>query len=288
MRKKHLILALVSMVCLVGWWSPPAHAAEEGGSIGVEGRIGAAPPTVGASISFPSNGQVFTSIPITVTGICSGDVLVKVFKNNVFGGSAQCTNGNFQITIDLFSGRNELIARVYDALDQAGPDSNTVVVTFNDSRGGTVNRPTLTSNFAKRGADPNKTLTWPIILSGGVGPYAVSVDWGDGKPADLFTLNFAGTFDISHVYERPGSYNLVVRVSDSNDNVAFLQLVAIANGSSTQADEEDVTSNTIIIYRLLWWPLLLVIPLLVLAFWLGSRYRVRSLRRQLEREQRLM
>ncbi len=59
-----------------------------------------------------------------MSGICPGDLLVKIFKNNVFAGSVQCKNGSYSIVIDLFSGQNELVARVYDALDQPGPDSN--------------------------------------------------------------------------------------------------------------------------------------------------------------------
>lgn len=282
-----LILAVVVLCLFFGALSTRSQAAEESGSVGLEGTIATAPPTVGATITVPRNGQVFTEIPITVSGICTGDVLIKLFKNNVFGGSAQCTNGSYSLTIDLFSGTNELVARVYDALDQAGPDSNTVTVTFNDSRGGSISRPTLTSNYAKRGANPNETLIWPIILSGGDGPYAISVDWGDGKTSDLFTQTFAGTFDISHVYDRPGVYNIVIRAGDSNDSVAFLQLVGIANGPLTQDGEEDIASNTIIINKILWQPLLFILPLLVVCFWLGMRYSINALRRKMEAQQRL-
>jgi hypothetical protein len=56
--------------------------------------------------------------------------LVKIFKNNVFGGSVQCDRGNFSLQSDLFVGTNELVARVFDELDQPGPDSNIVTVTF--------------------------------------------------------------------------------------------------------------------------------------------------------------
>src|SRR3989344_4823042 len=89
-------------------------AAEESGSVGLEGRISAPPPTTPAVISFPTNGAVIRDLPVTVTGICQDGLLVKLFKNNVFAGSAQCVNGGFSIQIDLFSGLNELVARVYD------------------------------------------------------------------------------------------------------------------------------------------------------------------------------
>lgn len=281
--KNSYILIISALVCctLFGLLTTRTRAAEDTDSVGLEATITSAPPTQAATITVPRDGQVFTEIPITVSGLCSGDLLVKLFKNNVFGGSVQCKDGSYSLTVDLFSGKNDLVARVYDALDQAGPDSNIVGVTFNDSRGGSVSRPTLTSNYAKRGANPGETLTWPIILSGGTGPYAVSVDWGDGKPSDLFTQAFPGTFDITHIYDQPGVYNIVIRASDSNDSVAFLQLVGIANGPIIQ-DGKEVVSNTIIVTKVLWWPLFLMLPLLVVAFWLGRRHAIQELRRKFQ------
>lgn len=259
----------------------PAHAQEEQGSIGVEGRIPGDAPTQAATISVPVNGQVFTEIPITVSGLCPADTLVKLFKNNVFGGSDQCRNGSFSITTDLFNGQNELIVRVYDALDQAGPDSNLVTVTYNDPSGRAApNRPSLTSNFAKRGANPGQALAWPIILSGGTGPYAISVDWGDGKPADLFTEEFAGTFEVEHIYDNPGAYTIIVRASDANGNVAFLQLVGIGNGALAQDSAGD-TAAFVERTKVIWQPFLVIVPLLFVAFWLGKRYQLKLLRKQL-------
>ncbi len=52
----------------------------QNGSVGIEGRLSAPPPTVGATISVPTNGQGFNTLPITVSGICPNDLLVKVFK----------------------------------------------------------------------------------------------------------------------------------------------------------------------------------------------------------------
>jgi hypothetical protein len=267
---------------------PPVNP--QGGAIGMQGSISAPPPTTGATISVPSNGQVFRDLPITVSGICPTGLLVKLFKNNIFSGSAECTNGTYSIETDLFIGTNELVARVFDALDQPGPDSNVVTVTFEDARSGAVSRPSLSSNFAKRGANPGQTLRWPIILSGGQGPFAVSVDWGDGTAPDLFTREFPGTFDIEHIYERAGVYNIVVKVVDANGNSAFLQLVGVGNGPLSQVDAPGEgaagTGDGQVITRVLWQPAALLIPLLISTFWLGKRYELRSLRNKIERGER--
>lgn len=261
------------------------------GSVGMEGKISSPPPTRGATISVPANGQTFTQLPVTVRGICPDDVLVKLFKNNVFAGSVQCRGGSYSLVIDLFSGSNELVARVYDALDQAGPDSNKVSLTFNDTRPGTAPRPTLTSNYAKLGANAGKQLVWPIVLSGGSGPYAVSIDWGDGSQADLMSLSFAGPFDIKHTYKSPGAYNVIVKVTDRDGASAYLQLAGIANGALSQdeqaaaaeSDQEASSSQKTVI---LWQPAAIMLPMMLATFWLGRKYQFKHLKKKVARGER--
>lgn len=260
-----------------------AQSQSDSGSIGLEGTIPSPPPSRGATITIPTNGQVFTQIPITVQGLCPGDVLVKVFKNNVFAGADQCQNGSYSITTDLFSGRNELVARVYDALDQAGPDSNKPTVIFNDAQFEAFGpRIALSSDFAKRGVDPGKKLEWPIILSGGQGPYAVSVDWGDGSEQTLISRDNPGSFTIDHVYQSPGFYNILIKATDRNGQTAYLQLVGVSNGPIAQTASTDGNLQRITVVKVIWWPVAVVIPLIVLAFWFGQRHELYVLRHRLE------
>jgi hypothetical protein len=260
------------------------------GAIGVQGTLSSAPPTQAATIAVPVSGQGFNSLPVTVSGLCPTDLLVKLFKNNVFAGSVMCENGSYSLIIDLFNGQNELVARVFDALDQAGPDSNTVTVVYTDTRQGTTSRVSLTSNFAKRGANPGQTLVWPIILSGGEGPYAVSVDWGDGKTPDLISQEFPGTFNIEHVYDSPGVYNIVIKATDKNGGIAFLQLVGVANGALSQDNAGDGgdggAGSTTPQTRILWQPAAILIPLIISTFWLGKKYELKMLRKKIEQGER--
>lgn len=296
---KILLIALAVLSVSVVIISAKAHAqTAESGSIGVEGTISSPPPTQGATISLPINGQSFTNIPVTVSGICPNGLLVKVFKNNVFAGSVQCNNGSFSIVIDLFPGTNELVARVYDALDQPGPDSNTVTVSFVDNRQGAASRVTLTSNYAKRGAFPGQELTWPIILSGGIGPYAMSVDWGDGSAPDLISSEFPGVINIKHKYDSPGIYNVIVKATDKNGNTAYLQIVAVANGPLTQDNngsagngntdgkDEGGGESAAPEAKILWQPAAITLPFIASTFWLGKKYELRTIRKKIERGER--
>ena len=293
-----IALSIVSIFALLLAWFVPQVAGQvspppenpQSGAVGMQGSITAPAPTQAATITVPSNGQVFSSVPITVSGVCppGDDLIVKLFKNNIFSGSAACQDGSYSIEIDLFIGQNDLVAIIFDALDQAGPQSSTITVFFEDAGVASVGRPTLSSNFAKRGANPGQTLTWPIDLSGGQGPYAVSVDWGDGTTPDLFSLEFPGTFNIEHVYERPGVYNIVIKVTDANGSPAFLQLVGVANGPLAQEDmgtptELDTAAATA---RVLWQPAALLIPFIISTFWLGKKYQLKSIRDKIERGER--
>lgn len=263
------------------------HAAEEKGSVGLEGQISAPPPTTPATISIPRSGQAFTTLPVTVSGLCTDGLLVKLFKNNVFAGSSQCTNGSFSLIIDLFDGQNELVARVFDALDQAGPDSNIVTVTYNNDTPGFTSRVSLFSTIAKKGANPGQELVWPISVSDGEGPYAISVDWGDGKTPDLISQQFPGTFNISHIYDSPGVYNIVIKATDKNGGVAYLQLVGVANGALSQeaagaGKDSGNNAATITQQKILWWPAAVFIPFIATTFWLGKRHELHSLKRKIE------
>jgi hypothetical protein len=259
---------------------PQSNPSDQG--IGMTGTLIQPPPGDAPTISIPANGTVFEEIPITVSGLCTDTLLIRIFKNNVFGGSAICTGGSYTIQIDLFPGNNELIARQYDNLDQASPESNKPIVTYAidvpvvpGSPDEVVQRITLTSNFARRGADPGSDLIWPITLSGGTGPYAVKVDWGDGKE-DLLTRDVTGDFDIKHVYDKSGVYRLIIKATDANGDSAFLQLVAIANGEITAG--EEATGPTVTRYRILWQPSLIAIPLIATSFWLGKKYQLKKVR----------
>jgi hypothetical protein len=264
------------MVSSLLFFTPLATAVtNQSGAVGIQGTIPSPPPSRGATIAVPANGTVFTSTPITVSGLCPTGLLVKIFDNNVFVGSTTCSKGSYSLQVDLFSNRNDLVARVYDALDQAGPDSNTITVIFNDAQFlqfGT--RVSLSSVYAERGAPPGMELDWPILLNGGTSPYAISVDWGDGSPPDLLSVTSAGTITLKHIYKVAGIYTVIIKATDKHGSTAFLQLIGQATGA---IQNNKVGSNIIIEKTMPWWPSLVAIPLIFIAFWTGRRYEHRQI-----------
>jgi hypothetical protein len=299
--KKSVFLILLAVMSLQFSASSRVYAqpASRDGSVGVQGTVTAPPPADAPIISIPGSGQTFSKLPVTVSGICSGDLLVKVFKNGVFAGSNQCSAGTFSLGVDLFSGKNDLIAKQYDLLDQESPASSVVTVTYNDvaPEKSVTERVVLSSNYAKRGANPRESLAWPIIITGGTGPYAVTIEWGDGETT-LVSVPFPGEFTVEHKYGNPGVYNMIVKAVDSVGRASYLQLVAIGNGDlaesgtlglvnssggksvKTKGSEGDVRT------RIVWQPAAIMIPFIVSTFWLGRRYAIYRIRKKIEAGER--
>lgn len=255
------------------------------GSYGVEATKKQPAPTQAATITTPGNGASFSTSPITVNGICPNGLLVEVYNNGVMAGAVMCEGGSFTMQVSLFAGVNELSAIVYDELGQAGPVSNIVTINYTDTSftafGALI---TLTSSYARRSAPATSELGWPLQLSGGTGPYAFNIDWGDGSKPTLKSQPFAGVVAIAHTYKKAGVYPVNITVTDVNGVSAFLQLVAVSSGKvdtpvSAEAKRQE-TSTT----KILWIPAAVCLILLVPAYWLGRQSQLTSLRNKMLKE----
>lgn len=281
------LLAAAALVCLP--MTVLAVTNPQNGGIGLQGTISEPAPTKAATIISPATGASFTTLPVTVIGWCPSNLLIKIYSNGIFTGSVMCTNNSYNVKTDLFSGTNDLTAIDYDSLDQAGPVSNMVRVNFNTNtaNANVANLVSLSSNYARRGADPDQTLTWPIIISGGTAPYALSVDWGDGSGSDLYTAIVAGAFTVQHIYKQSGTYSVLIKAADSNGTAAYLQLVAVANGQVTEPTPTTSKTNTTIsqssITILSWTLALIFLIMIILSFWLGGRSKISKIKKSLAR-----
>jgi hypothetical protein len=271
----------------------PAHALNptpiptpKSSSYGLEATKTQSPPETPPTISTPGSGASYGTSPITVSGVCQTDLLVQVYNNGVLAGSIICTNGSYTLQVTLYLGQNDLTAFQYDDLEQASPISNSVSVTYTSpSLAAFGTSITLTSNYGRRAANPGSTLTWPLILAGGSGPYAFSIDWGDGTSPELKSQPLPGEINISHVYKQAGLYKVTVKVTDVNGVSAFIQLTAVANGqpAATTASDSKNTSTTYVT-KVMWFPAVIVALLLLPTYWIGRRSQLVTLHRKLEKE----
>ncbi len=280
--RKHAVLLSITVVAVaaiglsgVGAQSNTVENPQDG-SLGLSGVVPGEPPTQAPAINVPVDGQTLTESPIEVSGTCQAGLIVEIYKNDVFAGSSVCQDNNtFTIDTGLFFGENVLVARVQDSLGQEGPESDEVTVTYdppiNLSDQQIGQQLLLQSDVSFRGTPPGDEIAFPVQLSGGEGPYAISINWGNGD-SDAISRTDTGNFDISHVYEQAGVYRVVIRATDDNDQTAFLQVAAAVSGDiNAGAEEEEVqTTRTERIFVL--WPLYVLAALVPIAFWLGMRH----------------
>jgi hypothetical protein len=248
---------------------------------------GPAPKTAPAITSI-SEGTVFTNNdPVTVSGTCPNDTLLKIYKNEVLSGATLCQNGRFSVQIDLFIGTNTLIVRAYNASNTMGPESAPLVVR-KELPGVNVaaigQQFFVTSDIYYQGISAGKSFSWPLTLTGGQPPFALSISWGDGK-TDLISRGVSGTLNIQHTYDKPGSgfkgsYDVTVITTDAVGNKSFIHLVAIVSGNPS-----SIVSGIKSGYN--WsgairvaWQLLVAALLILLAFWLGERREVQIVRKR--------
>lgn len=257
------------------------------GSYGLSATKTQDPPTTAATITTPGNGASFGNSPITVSGICTNNLLVQVYNNGVMVGAVMCTNNSFSLEASLFAGANEFTAIMYDDLEQAGPISNIVNVTYTDANIGAFGQLiTLTSSYGRRAASTNSELTWPLQLTGGTGPYAFSLDWGDSSSTELKSQSLAGLVTIAHMYKKAGIYQVNVKATDVNGVSAFLQVVAVSSGKvdSAAAGAGGGTNGGAPKTTVLWAPAAVSVALLVPTFWLGRMSQLVSLHNKMLKE----
>lgn len=265
--------------------APPAVNPQQG-SVGLQGVVRGPAPSTAAVILNPRDGSRTTTTPVTVSGLCPAGTFVSIQRNNLFGGATVCQeDGTFSLLVDLFDGSNTLIARVSDALGQFGPDSAPVTVSYDAPSlqlpSGAIGRQLfLTMTTTVAGTSPGQSIARTVSIVGGVGPYAMSWDYGDDATS-LSSQASEGPVTSGHVYERPGIYRVIVRVTDSAGNSAFLQFVTVVNGPTEVVGANRGLGLGAFPGALITaWPLYGLAAFMVLCFWLGERRELYKLRRR--------
>lgn len=274
------LLAVVGVALTIGTVTAATpYDGPESGSVGLTGQMPGKPPTEAAVITAPTNGQRISTSPTTVKGTCPANLLVQVYKNDIFAGSGPCSDkGDFQFDVDLLIGQNILIARIYDDLNQPGPDSEPVTVFYDalPPQAGPLaglnfgSQLMLNTDAVFRGLFPDKEHVIPVTILGGIPPYALNIQWGDSTNR-VVPRNDNLTFKVGHTYKRPGIYQITMQATDAQGRVAFLSVAAIVNGqpgaSPAAAELNAGTANRLLAL----WPLYTASVAVIVSFWLGER-----------------
>lgn len=285
-----LFLVLLAGVGLLTYTGSSLATGPQSGQITLTGIVPSGAAPAAPSITSPDSGQRFTANPIAVEGTCTKDLLVRVYKNGQLSGSAICDNNfNFNIQIDLFTGRNDLTARQFSGATSS-PDSNLVDVYLDEAATPTpgpkqddpavkpkISQLILKSDYTDFSTGPGQALNWPLELLGGRAPYAIAIDFGDGAQ-HLLSRSAEGTFNFTHTYLKPGNYRITVKATDADGRKAQLSLLAlISGGVGTPAASVNYLDGG---FLLVLWPLYTLLIAMLVSFWLGERYELYKVRRQ--------
>jgi hypothetical protein len=131
-------IALVAMLLFVGILlgvsRNSSYAAQQSqtGSVTIGVTVFGPPPTEGATIITPVDGESFVDPTlIDVDGTCEADSYVVISNDGIMAGSTVCTSaGIFALQIQLPEGTHVLTALNYDNVNQPGPVTPAVRVTI--------------------------------------------------------------------------------------------------------------------------------------------------------------
>ncbi len=136
----------------------------------------------------------------------------------------------------------------------------------------------------------NQPTSFHISASAGTGPYVVTVDWGDGIHSQQTEPNAA--FTVTHAYQQPNTYIVMVKITDSVGTVATLQLSAIVKANVVPvalASTNPTSTGSLFGWMKHWmwvvWPLYIIVSLMALSYWIGEQeaYRQAMSRRRVPR-----
>ena len=99
-------------------------------SYNVTATVPAPLPTVPATIVAPAASQHLTTSLALVQGTCPAQSYVKVMRNGLLGGVAQCAANAYQVQTSLTSGANQLSVQVYSLTDSPGPAGTSLTVYY--------------------------------------------------------------------------------------------------------------------------------------------------------------
>jgi len=260
----------------------------------VSASVQAPIPTIPAQITSPTDQSTTNSPNIVIGGTCPiimPAIVVEIFRNDEFIGSAGCSaSGEFSGTFTMQYGANNLVPKVITITNDLGPSGSPVVVNYpapvvqtpTQPSKPAITLPTSTTETAEpfiiKTETPflifkqDESFVWKVAIKGGVSPYTILVDWGDGTKS-TYAANSSGDQKLEHIFKK--NKNTVVRISVKDATgkevyttvagVTFKQTTSpLVNGISASASGGSVPITIL-------WIAYIIIVAMVIAFWLGAK-----------------
>ena len=233
-----LMLMPIAMLLLVNQMEARAT------DLAVTATVPAPMPGGAPTITSPTDGTTIHSKDLTVSGTCpviDPAIIVAMYDASALIGSVTCdSSGNYSLPVTLSYGTHSLVATVVTFTGQTGQSSSPVTVIYpappptspqKPASSPVASSPTPSATLNVNAPTPQPTVmtTEPIILIspkghatwhgsfiGGLLPYSVFVNWGDGV-TDKYKVIDHTAQTYPHDY-KPGSqaFAIIIKVVDAN------------------------------------------------------------------------
>lgn len=312
-----LLLIITGIFMFLSLSTLEAAGITTNGQVNVNLIVPGSAPSTGAVITAPANKSSVTKSLLEVSGTCPSGTVVALYTNGHFTASSVCSaESTFSVTTQLTPGSNVLQAQNYDALNQPGPSTNQVQVLFdvetppslqqvNQAEDITIDETIPTQTAAQPNENPcynplppsatswlnittscitrnifvGEKLDLPITITGGLAPYAVSLDWGEEDSHQLYSLAMNGRHVLSHVFLTPRVKNLTIQATDARGETTRVTTVVDVNdpGEPTAAGHLNIIDTFFKPALVNWFdssvPLYWAAVALLAGFWIGDVFQ---------------
>lgn len=296
------MLTPIIMMALTGRLATAADLA-------VTATVPAPMPSGTPLITSIANGSSTTQSQVAVEGTCptiDPAIIIAIYDSGTLVGSAECTiDGTFSVVVSLSVGLHTLTAVIVTITGETGASSPEVMITRILPPGGTGSvAPTPDAGFPSQGSSDglgvpplplhivqdnayllmglDGSVQWAGAIKGGVAPYSMRIDWGDGK-IDSFRTSDQTSQRHIHTYKNRQTYRVTVRVTDAQEAEASQQIVAVTlvpSGGAlvTSKDFRGGSSSIISLLEqnILQVYILTLFSLTFLWYWEHGRHMVKS------------
>ncbi|MFZ2544851.1 MAG: hypothetical protein WAW80_02655 [Candidatus Saccharimonadales bacterium] len=218
-----LMLAPIIMMALVGQLATAVDYQ-------VTAVVPAVMPDGAPVITSPKDNSSINSGQVQITGTCPTSqplVIIAIYDNDVLAGSGQCmADGTFSVSITLYVGNNTIVAIMHTMTGQIGAKSTIININRVSSIHQSFGIPLRiigSDVFLQISADGG--VVWRGQVVGGVAPYALKIDWGDGT-TDSYEITDQAEQMFPHTYKDRQFYKVIISVVDANGDAQSIQTTA--------------------------------------------------------------
>lgn len=200
-----------------------------------------APIPAGApTFTSPSDNTVTTTPSVQFEGTCpviTPAIVVVLYEGTTQLGSGICSaDGTFQITASLTPGLHSLVATVVTITNGVGESSPPFHITYRPTSASTGSGTDTVAPLDIISEKPFLTFSrqlpaeWSGRFAGGVPPYAITIDWGDGT-IEHRSVHGNDLQTFTHRYSRLQTYTVSITLSDQSGLSLTRQYVAVSPAS---------------------------------------------------------